>query len=99
MIDITVEHMKIIKDILKKYIVGYEVRAFGSRVNGTARRYSDLDLAIIGKTKLPKKILYLLREEFAESNLPFRVEIVDYQVVSDEFKRIVQDKGVKFVFR
>ncbi|MFH1318174.1 MAG: nucleotidyltransferase domain-containing protein [Candidatus Omnitrophota bacterium] len=82
--------MEIIQDILEKYILNWEVRAFGSRVNGTAKEYSDLDLVIVGKEKLPKKTLYILREEFQESDLPFRVEIMDWQTISDEFKKIIE---------
>lgn len=90
MIDIAPQHLKIIQDILRRYVPDYEVRAFGSRVNGTAKRYSDLDLVVVGKTKLPGKVLYLLREEFKESDLPFRVEIMNWQTISDEFRKIIE---------
>lgn len=90
MIDVAPRYLKMIVNILKKHIPNCEVRAFGSRVNGIVKKYSDLDLAIAGKTKLPKKILYLLREEFEESDLPFRVEIMDWQSISDEFKKIIE---------
>ncbi|MBU1121403.1 MAG: nucleotidyltransferase domain-containing protein [Candidatus Omnitrophica bacterium] len=90
MIDVAPCYMEIIQDILEKYILNWEVRAFGSRVNGTAKEYSDLDLVIVGKEKLPKKTLYILREEFQESDLPFRVEIMDWQTISDEFKKIIE---------
>ncbi|MFH1310430.1 MAG: nucleotidyltransferase domain-containing protein [Candidatus Omnitrophota bacterium] len=81
-----------IRDILKKHIPDYEVRVFGSRVNGVVKKYSDLDLAVTGKTKLPKKTLYLLREAFEESDLPFRVEVMDWQIISDEFKKIIETR-------
>ena len=66
------------------------MRAFGSRVNGKTKKYSDLDLVVVGKTKLPKKIIYALRDEFEESDLPFRVEIMDWQAVSDDFREIIK---------
>ncbi|MBU1367085.1 MAG: nucleotidyltransferase domain-containing protein [Candidatus Omnitrophica bacterium] len=90
MIDVAPRYLKMILRILKKHIPNYEVRAFGSRVKGTVKKYSDLDLAIVEKTKLPKKILHLLREEFQESDLPFRVEIMDWQAISDEFRKIIE---------
>ncbi len=89
MIDVTSRYMILIREILKKHIPNYEVRVFGSRLKGTAKKYSDLDLVIAGETKLPKKILYLLREEFQESDLPFRVEIMDWQTISDEFRKTI----------
>ena len=90
MIDIAARYLEIIREILKKHIPDCEVRVFGSRVNQTAKTYSDLDLAIVGKTKLSKKILYSLREDFEESDLPFRVEIMDWHIVSDDFKKIIE---------
>lgn len=90
MIDIASRHLKIIRGILKKHVPDHEVRAFGSRVNGSARTYSDLDLVIAGKTRLLKKNLYLLKEEFEESDLPFRVEIMDWQTISGDFRKIIK---------
>lgn len=90
MIDIASRHLKIIRGILRKHVPNHEVCAFGSRVNGVARTYSDLDLVIVGKTKLPKKILYLIKEKFEESDLPFRVEIMDWQAVSGDFRKIIK---------
>jgi uncharacterized protein len=89
MIDIATRHLEMIRGILRKHVPGHEVRAFGSRVNGGARTYSDLDLVIIGKTRLPRKILYLLKEEFEESDLPFRVEIIDWRAISSDFRKII----------
>jgi len=46
MLDIAPEHLEIVKTILSDFVPDYEVRAFGSRCDGTARQYSDLDLCI-----------------------------------------------------
>jgi type I restriction enzyme S subunit len=89
MIDIAERHLKTIRRILGEHAAGCEVRAFGSRVSGTAKDYSDLDLAIIGEEKLPRRVKMLLREAFEESDPPFRVDIVDYNAISDSFRSIV----------
>ena len=34
----------------------------------------------------------LLREAFEESDLPFRVDVIDYNAVSDEFRAIIDAK-------
>lgn len=47
MIKVTDEQLKIVLDILQQYVPDAEVRVFGSRYNLTARKYSDLDLAIV----------------------------------------------------
>lgn len=89
MIDVSASHLRIIRVILRKYIPGYEVRVFGSRLGGAAKRYSDLDLAAVGRKKLPKKILYSMREAFEESDLSFRVDILDWRSLSTDFKKII----------
>jgi len=92
MIDVAEHHMETIKRILADYVGGCEVRAFGSRGNGTAGKYSDLDLAIVGDSKLERRAKVLLREAFEESDLPFRVDIIDYNAISKEFRAIIEQQ-------
>lgn len=92
MIDVFPEHLKIILDILKRFAPLYEVRAFGSRCNGKAKKYSDLDLAIVGSEKIDLKILADIKEAFEESNLPYRVDVLDWNVISDNFRKIIDEK-------
>ncbi|CAJ0845830.1 4351_t:CDS:2 [Entrophospora sp. SA101] len=67
------KHGKIIQQILRKY--PYHFYAYGSRVKGTARKHSDLDLCY--QEEIPLSVISQMREEFAESNLPFEVELVN----------------------
>lgn len=92
MIDVAPKYLQIIKDIIKKNIPKYEVRAFGSRVTGKAKTYSDLDLVIMSSTPIDKKIIYSTEEDFAESDLPFRVEILDWQTIPKSFQKIINEK-------
>lgn len=87
MISIEQRHFLVIKEILQKYLPDTEVRAFGSRISGKAKKYSDLDLVIMGKTKIESKVLIKLKDEFQESDIPFRVDILDWHGISDEFKQ------------
>lgn len=49
---------------------------FGSRAKGTAKLYSDLDIALVAKEPISLEALSLLEEDFTESELPFKVDIV-----------------------
>jgi len=91
MIDVSERHLETIKGILAEYAGGCEVRAFGSRINGTATKHSDLDLAIVGNGKLERRTKMLLREAFEESDLPFRVDVIDYNAVSESFRAIIDN--------
>jgi type I restriction enzyme S subunit len=84
-----------VRDILRRRVPGYEVWAFGSRARGAAKRYSDLDLAIISDTALPLGIGADLADDFSESDLPWRVDVVDWATTSPAFRAIIaHDKVV-----
>jgi len=89
MIAISENSLNLVREILRKTVPNNEVRAFGSRVKGTNRKYSDLDLALIGEERLGISILGNVREAFMESTLPFRVDVLDYNAVSENFKKII----------
>ena len=73
MINLEKKHQEIINNILSKY--PYKFYAYGSRVKGTARKFSDLDICF--QEEIPLSVISQLREEFSESNLPFEVELVN----------------------
>lgn len=90
MINIRAEHLEIIKDILGKHVPEFEVRVFGSRINGNTKNYSDLDIVLIGKQNLSINQLRKLEDSFQESDLPFRIDVIDWNRISDEFKKIIE---------
>ena len=94
-IDIRPDHWEIIHNILQKHVPQYEVWAFGSRAKWTARPYSDLDLAVITDQPLPLAVSAALADDFSESDLPWKVDILDWAVISPSFRDvIVRDKVV-----
>jgi predicted nucleotidyltransferase len=92
MIKATPEQLCIISGILAAHAPGLEARAFGSRVDGTPKDYSDLDLALAGPAKLDAAVMESLREAFEESDLPFRVDILDWHAISEEFQKVILAK-------
>ncbi len=89
MIDLNEEHLRFIKEVLKLHFHSGNVFVFGSRVDGSSRQFSDLDLALDSDRPIPLRIISELRETFSESDLPFRVDVVDIARVSQEFKKII----------
>ncbi len=90
MIDVSPEELELVHSILAQYVPGVEVWAFGSRIKNTAKKYSDLDLALVGLNKIPNTLFQNLKEAFEESDLPFRVDLIDWNSVSQEFQRVIQ---------
>ena len=70
-----------------------KVYLFGSRAKGTARQFSDCDLAIQADEKLKLNHLAQLEEIFAESDLPFKIDLIDLQRVSEEFQQHILETG------
>jgi predicted nucleotidyltransferase len=80
--------------ILASHVPDREVWAFGSRVNGTAKNFSDLDLAIRGDKPVSIATIADLRDAFRESDLPFKVDVIDWAATQDHFRRIVEKQHV-----
>jgi len=89
------DDLTIIRKILAEYIPHATVWAFGSRVQGTQKEYSDLDLAIIHPEPLNAKLLAKLRLAFEESDLPFKVDIVEFASASPRFRDIIASSKIE----
>lgn len=66
---------------------------FGSRAIGRARRYSDIDVAITGASLCASE-LAAISEALEESNLPYRVDLVDLTDASDDFRAVALSRAV-----
>ncbi len=89
MIDMNPHHLEMVNTILAEHVPECEVRAFGSRATWTAKDYSDLDLAVVGKGPLDWKALGHLKEAFEASNLPMRVDVLDWHSISESFRKVI----------
>ena len=89
-IDASPADLETVRQILDMHVPEIEIRAFGSRVSWTARETSDLDLALMTDEPLDILRVALLREAFTNSDLPFRVDIVDWATTSDRFRKIIK---------
>ena len=90
MLDVSSTELGIVRAILRKHVPDHRVWAYGSRIKGTARRYSDLDLAVMTDQPLPIAVIGAMQEDFSESDLPFRVDILDWATTRDGFRRATE---------
>lgn len=90
--DLSPDQLKIITGILAVQVPGCEVRAFGSRVNGKAKKFSDLDIVIMSEAPVTSMKMASIKDAFSESNLPFRVDVLDWSSIGDEFRKIISRK-------
>ena len=89
MIDLSPAHLEIVRAVLLRSVPGVPVYAFGSRATRRARKFSDLDLALVPEQALDWRVLARLREAFEESDLPITVDVIDWTQVVPEFKKQV----------
>ncbi len=87
-----------ISDIVKSihlHLPKSRIFAFGSRITGIYRKYSDLDIALDSGSPIDLAILSKIKERLSHSNLPIFVDIVDYRSVSRDFKSIIDRQKVE----
>ena len=92
MIDLNPKYLERVQHILAEHVPECEVRAYGSRVTWTAKDYSDLDLAVVGSEPFNLRRMRQLKEAFEESDLPIRVDVVDWHTLSDGFKKKITEE-------
>ncbi len=90
MIDLDKKSLNLVRIILKKHLPNTEVKAFGSRVTGKAKPYSDLDLVVMGNQALPIEKLNEIKFEFSNSDLPILIDIIDWHAISDSFREKIK---------
>ncbi|MBU1308056.1 nucleotidyltransferase domain-containing protein [Rheinheimera muenzenbergensis] len=87
MLDLAPQHLQILQSILQQHVPGVTVWAFGSRVNGNAKPHSDLDLVLKAASAIPQRQLFALQDALEESDLPIKVDVLDWQLISPEFQQ------------
>ena len=93
---ITDAELNLVRDILNRYLPANTTAwVFGSRAHGPARKFSDLDLLFDqqGK-KLSDNVFIEIAEAFDNSALPYSVDLVDWNAISEDFKHHIQDKRI-----
>ena len=92
-LDISDSQRGLLLHLLREYLPGVEVWAYGSRVKGTARPYSDLDLVAFA-TPEQSRTVPELREALAESNLPFPVDLHIWHELPESFHAAIHKEHV-----
>lgn len=86
MIHMEQHHLEIVKTILGKY--PYTFYIFGSRAKGNPKRFSDLDICFF--KNIPWNIRAHIDENFEESDLPYKVDVVDWNACDKSFQNFIK---------
>ncbi len=76
-----------LKKILKENLPGdSKIFLFGSRAVGEQSKSADIDIGVMSG-KLDRKMIFKIKEIIDESFVPFKVDIVDFSKVDENFKK------------
>tara|TARA_Y100001934_G_scaffold230112_1_gene277504 strand:+ start:8575 stop:10203 length:1629 start_codon:yes stop_codon:yes gene_type:complete len=97
-IDIAADDLATVWQILNKHLKPSIIKwAFGSRAKWSAKTHSDLDLALqdpYGKT-IPFDTIANLQADFEDSDLPWKVDIIDLNDIDEDFRIKITYTAVK----
>ena len=93
MLDLTPTQQALVCSIVDSHLERRRVRVFGLRARSAAKPFSDLDLLVL-RPALGASLRGALEEAFDESDLPFRVDIVEAAGVSAEFWALIEPLAV-----
>ena len=89
------QELSAVRDILRRHLAPqFKVYAFGSRAGGRVKPWSDLDLSIEGVGPVPLATLAQLADDFDESSLIWKVDLVDRTTVSEAFGKIIDEHKI-----
>ena len=89
--------LELLKDIVKDVFKGESITVilFGSRARGDYLETSDIDVGVFPKEKMDKGKIALFRERIENSNIPYKVDVVDLSQASKEFIDQVLEEGLR----
>ena len=97
-INLPADHRRLVLDILRTHLPQHtRTWVFGSRATGRARRYSDLDLAIDAGRRLTLDEIARLAEAFGDSDLPYKVDLVDWHKIDDRWRQTITAESAALV--
>lgn len=88
-------YLQLIKDKVKEFSRDKNLKffIFGSSLN--KEHFGDVDLGVLGD--IEQSELFQLKEEFQESTLPYSVDIINFNKVSEKFKNNIFDNKILWI--
>ena len=75
--------------LVGQFLPDTQVWAFGSRISGNSRPWSDLDIVVFPDAGAKRQVSDL-REALDESGLPFRVDVLDWGTLPENFQENIK---------
>ncbi|HBS47750.1 TPA: nucleotidyltransferase domain-containing protein [Candidatus Dependentiae bacterium] len=76
--------------IIEKHCPACKIYLFGSQAKGKFKQTSDIDIALEDKNKIEKITISKIKDDLDESNIPFLIDLIDLNEISNEFKNNIK---------
>lgn len=83
-----------LRRVLGEHLPHMAVWAFGSRTKGTAKPYSDLDLALITHLPMTLEEMADIRDAFGQSDMTVKVDLLDWAATDPRFQALIEQEKV-----
>lgn len=97
-LDLSSAQKELLMQLVHQFLPDVGLWAFGSRIKGCARASSDLDLVFFAKPA-QKAQLFALQEALEESALPFKVDLLVWDDIPENFKANIRQQYIELVKR
>ena len=87
--DIEEKYKNKIINVLSALFPNAKIYLFGSRARKTNREFSDIDIALDAGRPLENVDVGEARDMLAESNIPYKIDVLDLHSVPEEMRAII----------
>ena len=94
MINLKQEYLDELHKVFQIYCPKAEIWAYGSRINGDSHSGSDLDLTVKSFNE-DKKYLSDLKDLLNDSDIPFLIDITEYEKLPISFQEEIKKSYIK----
>jgi len=93
MIDLDAATRQKVECVLGRFLPETEVRLVGSRTRSGAKRQADIDLLVMRPEPLSSLERALLNTAFEESDIPFKVDVLEWGSLAPSFRASLTEGG------
>lgn len=97
MLNLKPKYLEVLNEIFNQYCPNAEIWAYGSRLTNDCHSGSDLDL-VVKNFNDPSKHLYELNKLLNDSNIPFLIDIKEFDKLPQAFQDEIKKNYIKIEF-
>jgi len=92
-IDIEERYLDRVKSIINSILQDEDLKiyVFGSRARGSAKQYSDLDIALESDSKIDSNKMSKITTELEDTTIPYKVDVIDLKAITGNFKKCIEN--------